>query len=174
MARSLAELGAGFAPGGLILDMDGEGDDVDDAAPFVWMPGGTGRLILPVAFCCTAVVVVVTLDGAIVTPNAPRRRAWASGRLLPLLSRRACYAYNPASMASVYACAAIAVGVPAAVDNVNVGVAARDGWVVETIAQRGSAGAEGPGRAAQEYKSQQRCMSKQYVVCQQKREARES
>lgn len=94
------------------------------------------------------------------TPNAPRRRAWASGRVLPLFSHRACYAYNPAPMASVYACAAIAVGDPDAVDNVNVVVAARDGWVVETIAQRGSAGAEGPGRAAQVYKSQQRCMSK--------------
>lgn len=174
MARSLAEFGACFAPGGLILDIDGEGDDVDDAAPFVWIPGGTGRFILPGAFCCTAVVVVVTLDGAIVTPNAPRRRAWASGRFLPLFPHRACYAYNPASMASVYACAAIAVGVPDAVDNVNVGVAARDGWVVETIAQRGSAGAGGPGRAAQEYKSQQRRMSKRYIVCRKKREARES
>jgi hypothetical protein len=149
MARSLAELGACFAPGGLILDMEGEGDDVDDAAPLVWMPGGTGRLILPGAFC-TAVVVVVTLDGAIVTPDAPRRRAWASGTVLPLFCHGACYEDGPASRASVYACVAIAVGVPQTADNVNVGVAARVEWAVETIAQRGSAGAGGPGRAAQE------------------------
>lgn len=158
MARSLAELGA-FALGGLILDMDGDGDDVDDAAPFVWMPGGTGRLILPGALCTAVVVVVVTLDGAIVTPDAPRRRAWASGRVLPLCSHRACYEDGPASRASVYACVAIAVGGPEA-DNVNAGVAARVGWAVETIAQRGSAGAGGPGRAAQECRSQQRCMGK--------------
>lgn len=149
MARSLAELGA-FALGGLILDMDGEGDDVDDAAPLVWMPGGTGRFILPGAFCTAVVVVVVTLDGAIVTPDAPRRRAWASGRVLPLCSHGACYEDGPASRASVYACVAIAVGGPEDADNVNVGVAARVGWAVETIAQRGSAGAGGPGRAAQE------------------------
>lgn len=131
-------------------------------------------MILPGAFCTAVVVVVVTLDGAIVTPNAPQRRAWASGRVLPLFSRRACYEESPASMASVYACAAIAIGVPEAADNVNVGVAARVGWVVETIAQRGSAGAGGPARAAQEYKSQQRCMSKRCIVRRQKREARES
>lgn len=108
------------------------------------MPGGTGRLILPEAFCTAVVVVVVTLDGAIVTPDAPRRRAWASGRVLPLCSHRACYEDGPASRASVYACVAIAVGGPEAAENVNVGVAARVGWAVETIAQRGSAGA-GPG-----------------------------
>lgn len=119
MARSLAELGACFAPGGLILDSDGEGDDADDAAPFVWMPGGTGRLILPEAFCTAVVVVmVVTLDGAIVTPDAPRRRAWASGRGLPLFSRRACYEDGPASRARVYACVAMAVRGPVAADNV--------------------------------------------------------
>jgi hypothetical protein len=116
IARSLAEFGVCFAPGGLLFDIDGDGDDADDAAPFVWMPGGTGRLILPVAFCTAVVVVVVTLAGAIVTPNAPRRRAWARGRFFPPSSYRACCAYIPASIVSVYVCAAIAVGVPKADD----------------------------------------------------------
>lgn len=42
----------GFAPfivaefGGFLVDIDGEGDDLMELAPLVWMPGGTGRLIL--------------------------------------------------------------------------------------------------------------------------------
>lgn len=101
MARSLAELGGCFALGGLLFAMDGDGDDADDAAPLVWMPGGTGRLILVETFCCTAVVVaVVTLVGAIVTPDA-RRRA-CCGILGPPGCSRACSAYVAASIASIY------------------------------------------------------------------------
>lgn len=78
MARSLAEFGGCFALGGLLFAMDGDGDEADEAAPLVWIPGGTGRLILVEPFCCTAVAVavavaVVTLVGAIVTPDARRR-----------------------------------------------------------------------------------------------------
>lgn len=47
-ARSLAECGGCFTLGGFFADIDGEGDDFDEAAaaPFVWIPGGTGRLAL--------------------------------------------------------------------------------------------------------------------------------
>lgn len=38
-ANALALLGA------FLADMDGDGDD-EDARPFVWMPAGTGRLVL--------------------------------------------------------------------------------------------------------------------------------
>lgn len=54
MDRSLAELGACFALAGwLLCDMDGEGDEFNDVIPFVWMPGGIGRLILAAPFCWT-------------------------------------------------------------------------------------------------------------------------
>lgn len=43
----VAEVGGYFAVlGSLPADIDGEGDDAEDLMPFVWMPGGTGRLIL--------------------------------------------------------------------------------------------------------------------------------
>lgn len=36
------------AGGGRLADMFGDGDDWDDDTPFVWIPGGGGRLILGV------------------------------------------------------------------------------------------------------------------------------
>ena len=38
----------GFLPpdGSLPADIEGEGEDVEELMPFVWMPGGIGRLIL--------------------------------------------------------------------------------------------------------------------------------
>jgi hypothetical protein len=32
--------------GGRFADMDGDGDDLEDMAPLVWIPGGAGRLTL--------------------------------------------------------------------------------------------------------------------------------
>jgi len=32
--------------GSLLLDIDGDGDEVEELMPFVWMPGGTGRFTL--------------------------------------------------------------------------------------------------------------------------------
>ena len=46
--------------GSLPLVIDGDGEEVDELMPFVWMPGGTGRLTL-VGCDCVAVV-----EGAIV------------------------------------------------------------------------------------------------------------
>jgi hypothetical protein len=52
MALSLAECGGCLAlGGGFFADIDGDGDDFEDAiAPFVWMPGGTGRFTLLATF----------------------------------------------------------------------------------------------------------------------------
>jgi hypothetical protein len=46
----VADVGGGcFAlGGGFFADMDGEGDDLDELTPFVWIPGGIGRLIFGV------------------------------------------------------------------------------------------------------------------------------
>ena len=51
----------GFLPpeGSLPADMEGEGEEVDELMPFVWIPGGMGRLDLDV---CDWVVVA---EGAI-------------------------------------------------------------------------------------------------------------
>jgi hypothetical protein len=55
MLRSLAELAGCFAlGGGFLADIRGEGDCFIDAVPFVWMPGGTGRLILEAALLAAA------------------------------------------------------------------------------------------------------------------------
>jgi hypothetical protein len=59
----VAELGGFFAEfGNLPADIEGEGDDVEDLMPLVWMPGGIGLLIL-VETCCTAVVAGAILNG---------------------------------------------------------------------------------------------------------------
>ena len=51
---SPAELAACFAvvEGGFLAGMDGEGDELGAATPFVWMPGGAGRFILLAPCCC--------------------------------------------------------------------------------------------------------------------------
>lgn len=55
MERSLAEFGGCFALcGGFLADIRGEGDDADEEMPFVWIPGGMGRLGLVATFCCAA------------------------------------------------------------------------------------------------------------------------
>jgi hypothetical protein len=102
MARSLAELGGCFAlEGGLEDAMDGEGDAASEAAPLVWMPGGTGRFILVgtggggTAVAVTAAV--VTLVGAIVTPDARRRACCGC-----FCFSHACGACVAASTASIY------------------------------------------------------------------------
>jgi hypothetical protein len=42
----VAEFGAILEPeGSLLADIDGDGEDVEELIPFVWMPGGTGRFI---------------------------------------------------------------------------------------------------------------------------------
>lgn len=51
-----------------LVDIDGDGEDLEDLTPFVCMPGGIGRLILDVVFDCTAVT-----TGAIGKFNAPSR-----------------------------------------------------------------------------------------------------
>ena len=73
-------LGAAFAPlavaefgvcleaeGGFLEARDGDGDDLDELTPLVWMPGGTGRLIFEGMFGWTAVA-----TGAILA-TYPRR-----------------------------------------------------------------------------------------------------
>lgn len=32
--------------GSLLLEIEGDGEEVEELMPFVWMPGGTGRLTL--------------------------------------------------------------------------------------------------------------------------------
>ncbi len=56
--RSPAELGGCFAPEEIFLfDMDGEGDDVEDTTPFVWMVVGVAFLPFVAALgVATAVV----------------------------------------------------------------------------------------------------------------------
>lgn len=50
--RLIGRADCGFAPfvvaelGGFFVDIEGDGDDRIELAPLVWMPGGTGRLIL--------------------------------------------------------------------------------------------------------------------------------
>jgi hypothetical protein len=52
MDRSLAEFGVCLElVGGFFADMEGEGDEFDEAMPLVWMPGGTGRFTLTALFC---------------------------------------------------------------------------------------------------------------------------
>lgn len=49
--RSPAECGGCFALGGFLADINGDGDDLEGIeAPFVWIPGGIGRLILLATF----------------------------------------------------------------------------------------------------------------------------
>lgn len=61
-------LGAAFAPlafaefgvclaadGGRFEERDGDGDDLEELTPLVWMPGGTGRFIFEGMFGWTAV-----------------------------------------------------------------------------------------------------------------------
>ena len=33
------------AEGSLLADIDGDGEEVEELIPFVWIPGGTGRFI---------------------------------------------------------------------------------------------------------------------------------
>jgi hypothetical protein len=43
----VAEFGGYFDPeGSLLADRDGEGVEVEEFMPFVWIPGGMGRLTL--------------------------------------------------------------------------------------------------------------------------------
>jgi len=43
----VAELGGNLAtPGSLLDDIDGEGEEVEELMPLVWMCAGVGRLIL--------------------------------------------------------------------------------------------------------------------------------
>lgn len=75
---TVVDVGVGCAllpPVGVRLaDMDGdwEGDDRDDGAPFVWMPGGGGRLILPAPglWLGTEVAVAVATGAMIATVAA--------------------------------------------------------------------------------------------------------
>ena len=56
----MADPGGYFAPGGsLPADIDGEGDEVEEFMPFVWIPGGTGRFTLEESDC------VAVAEGAI-------------------------------------------------------------------------------------------------------------
>ena len=53
IVRSAAEGVGGLAGGGsFLVVVDGEGDDVEAEAPFVWVPGRAGRFILVAPFCC--------------------------------------------------------------------------------------------------------------------------
>jgi hypothetical protein len=46
------EVGGYFAPDEtLVADIDGDGDEVDVLMPFVWIPGGMGRLTLLCTVC---------------------------------------------------------------------------------------------------------------------------
>lgn len=55
-----AEFGGSLEPeGSLLADIDGDGDEVEEWMPLVWMPGGIGRLILDDTDC------VATAGGAI-------------------------------------------------------------------------------------------------------------
>lgn len=55
MDRSLAEFGGCLElGGGFFADIKGDGEDVEEETPFVWMPGGTGLFALVAPFCCAA------------------------------------------------------------------------------------------------------------------------
>ena len=62
--------------GGFLADRDGEGDDVEELTPFVWMPGGTGRLAL----------VGMTGGGTAVTETGAIAAVQSWTRLAPLAS----------------------------------------------------------------------------------------
>jgi hypothetical protein len=67
--------------GGRFAERDGDGDDLDELTPFVWMPGGTGRFAL---VGMTGGGTAVTETGAIapasvVPPSGPAQRARSSG-----------------------------------------------------------------------------------------------
>lgn len=53
------------APGSLLADIEGEGDEVEELIPFVWMPGGTGRLTFEDSDC------VAVAEGAIARTTLP-------------------------------------------------------------------------------------------------------
>lgn len=64
-------LEAGFgeyfaAPGSLLADIEGEGDDVEELIPFVCMPGGIGRLTFEDSDC------VAVAEGAIDRTTLPQ------------------------------------------------------------------------------------------------------
>jgi hypothetical protein len=72
--------------GGFLAVMDGDGDCVEDFAPFVWMAEGTGRFILVAPFCC----IVGVTTGAIMSDGKTRR---TSRRRLPLMRERSTCTY---------------------------------------------------------------------------------
>jgi hypothetical protein len=80
----VAEFGATLEPdGSLLADNEGDGEEVEEFIPFVWMPGGTGRFILEAIDC------IVVADGAI-RISAPRKMDHRCFRLcntLPALPR---------------------------------------------------------------------------------------
>jgi hypothetical protein len=56
----VAEVGGYFVPeGSLLADIDGDGEEFDALMPFVWIPGGIGRLTLP------GTVLAAVAEGAI-------------------------------------------------------------------------------------------------------------
>jgi len=68
------------APGNLLADIDGEGEEVEELIPFVWMPGGTGRLTFEDSDCvavaegaieCTALPQAALLREALVRAHFP-------------------------------------------------------------------------------------------------------
>lgn len=69
MDRSPAEFGVCLAlVGGFLFGIDGDGDVSNGKLPFVWIPGGTGRLILAAPFCWTT----TGLSGAMMGRDAAR------------------------------------------------------------------------------------------------------
>jgi hypothetical protein len=70
----VAEFGATLEPdGSLLADIEGDGEEVEELIPFVWMPGGTGRFILEDIDC------IVVADGAICISTRVRWITDASG-----------------------------------------------------------------------------------------------
>ena len=57
-------------PGSLLDDIDGEGEDVEELMPLVWMCAGVGRLIL------SDWVAVAEAEGAILNFVSQRSGAW--------------------------------------------------------------------------------------------------
>lgn len=93
----VAEAGAGFAPelGSLPADIEGDGDDVEDLVPFVWIAGGMGRLTLDESAC------TVAADGAILQVSRAAFANVPDGYAI-ILFRRAAEIAGPYLTGNVY------------------------------------------------------------------------
>lgn len=86
LALLTAEFGAFFAPpdGRPLAGIDGDGEEVEELMPLVWMPGGMGRFAFAVSDC------TVVAEGAIfANPRGVNQRDPKRLGSVPLSDRRA-------------------------------------------------------------------------------------